>query len=699
MKKILLLMLGTCTLFAANAQVKIDRSKKPAAGPAPVITVKEPAMFVMPNGITVLVVEDHKLPKVSASLIIDQGPIKEGDKAGMISLLSGMMEEGTTNMSKADYDKQIDQIGANVNVSANGASASALTRYFDKAFSLMANGLQNPAFPAESLEKLRSQTLTGLKNADKSAEAVASRTWSALNYGKNTAFGEFETVETIKNISLDDIKNAYKQYVSPSRSYLTFIGDITVPQAKAMAEKYLGNWKGPKLTLAQIPDMPNPKTSEIDFINMPTAVQAQLNVGNLISNPMNGKDYFPLLLANQILGGGADSKLFMNLREKHGFTYGSYSSIGSGRYQSLFNASAQVRTDKADSAVAEIIKEILAMRDGNITPEQLATAKAKYNGNFALQMEDPARTARFATNILINNLPKDFYSTYLQKINAVTIDDIKRVSKAYLSEGNSRIAIVGNADKIMPQLLRLGYPIKKYDVYANPVVDEMPVKNTATTPATTDKVSAYSIVEDYLKAIGGKEELKKVNSLQFDFSMELMGRTMTGVAKQMNPSLNVQEIKMGTMTVFRRGFDGTNGFTMQGGQSKDMGMEEINLEKDKKGIFPQLNYFSGNDFKTEYIGAGKVNDEPTYRLRVVSPSGKTTVEHYSIKTGLLLQEESSFTLEGEPVEAVVTYADYRKVGNIMLPFSQTQSQGGQEFTLVGTTYKINEGVTAADFGK
>ena len=699
MKKILLLAsfisISTLSLFA---QGKVDRSKKPAAGPAPVITIKDPAMYTLSNGMTVLVVEDHRLPQVSASLIIDAGPIKEGEKAGVMDLMGQMMEEGTTTKTKAAYDEAVDQIGASVNVYSGGGSASALKRYFPQAFALMADALRNPSFPAESLEKLKGQTLTGLKNTEKSAQAVSARTLNALSYGKQTAFGEFVTESSVKGISIADIKDAYKNYVTPSRSYLTFVGDITAADAKKLAEQYFGNWTGTKLTLPTIADVPNPASSEIDFVDMPTAVQAQINVGNLVTNPMNNKDYFALLLANQILGGGADSKLFTNLREKHGFTYGSYSSLGSGRFQSMFNATAQVRTDKADSAVAEIVNEINAMRNGDITEEQLATAKAKYNGSFALGMEDPSRSARYASNILINNLPKDFYRTYLQKINAVTLEDIKRVSKDYMNNTNNRIVIVGNADKIMPQLLRLGYTMKKYDIYAEPVIDAPKEVNANASAATTDKVSAYDIVETYLKAIGGKDELKKINTITRSLSMVAMGTPLTGTSKSMLPYYASEEMNMGPRTVFKRVFDGTNGYNMQMGQKAEMEMAEINEQKDERVIFPQLYYTtSGSGYKLDYLGAGKVGSEPTYRLKVVMPSGKTSVQQYSTKTGLLLEESFASTIGGNPVDITLNYSDYKQVGKVKLPYTVTQNAAGQEFTFTTTDVKLNEPMKAEDF--
>ena len=686
------------SLFAmsAMAQPKIDRSKKPQAGPAPTITIKDPVTFVLPNGITVLVVENHKLPRVAATLSIDRGPIVEGAKAGVNGMMGQMLGEGTTKTPKDKFDLEIDQIGADVSLNEGGGFTSALTRYFDKAFMMMAEAIQNPAFPTASFEKIKSQKLTGLKSNEKSASAISARVVSALSYGKNSAMGEFETEESIKGLSIEDIKNAYKENVSPSRSYLTFVGDITPEAAKAIAIKAFGNWKGPKLSLPVIANAENVKGTEINFIDLPTAVQGEINVSNLINNPLSNPDYHALVIANQILGGGAEAKLFMNLREKHGFTYGSYSRVGSGRFQSQFSGSAQVRSEKADSAVAEILAEMANMREGKITQEELDNAKAKYNGSFALGMEDPERTASYASNILINNLPKDYYKKFLQKINAVTIADIQRVSKNYFNTNNARIVIVGNGAKILPNLSRLGYPIKKFDKYANPVVEKPKEVDVKESEKTTESVSAATIVDGYLKAIGGKEEVKKINSVKATFTMELMGRSFEGIDMKMAPNKHYTEVKMGEMKVMESAFDGTKGYQAQMGQKKEMDEKEIKEALDEKAIIPQVFYITA-DYQTNYLGTGKVGDEDAYKLKVTKPSGKVSIEYYSIKTGLLLRDENTSDQGGTEMTITVDYSNYKKVGAYTLPFLITQTVGEQEYSMNMTDIKVNEGVTEADF--
>jgi predicted Zn-dependent peptidase len=682
---------------AAPATTKIDRSKAPKPGPAPKIGYKDPIISTLPNGITLLVVENHKLPKVSASMSIDRGPVLEGTKAGVMGLMGSMLNEGTTKTPKEKFDMIVEEMGASVGASAGGGYAASLTRYFDKAFMMMAEAVQSPAFPKESFDKQVSQKITGLKSSEKNAQAISGRVVNALAYGKNTAMGEFETEETIKSISLDDVKKAYAESMTPSRCYLTFVGDITPAKAKELVTKAFGNWKGPKLELPKMANVENPAKTEIDFIDLPTAVQANISVTNLVSNPLSNPDYHALVIANQILGGGAESKLFMNLREKHGFTYGSYSRVGNGRFQSQFNAGAQVRSEKADSAIAEIMNEIVNMQEGKITEEEIKIAKAKYNGSFALGMEEPGTAATYASNILINNLPSDYYKVFLQKINAVTVADIQRVAKKYFEKERSRIVIVGNASKIVPNLARLGYQVKMYDKYANPVAEKKERSNSSTgADASTEATTPAAIVDNYIQAIGGKDAVSALKTIKISFTIEMMGREMSGYDIKMAPNKHATAIKMGEMTVFESKFDGTKGYQGQMGQKADMEADDIKKAQDEKGVIEQF-FYNSPDYKLALAGTEKLEAEEAYKITVTPPSGKIKTEYYSKASGLLLKSES--TQDGPQGEITIgtLYADYKKVGNVMIPHTMTQDMGVQQIEMKATEVKINEGVTDADF--
>lgn len=689
------MMASAFLLINAEAQVKVDRSQKPAAGLAPTITLQDPVTFKLKNGITVMVVEDHKLPRVSASYFIDAGPIVEGEKAGVISLMGQMLNEGTKDMSKAAFDESVDKMGAQVGLSSSGGSAAALTRYFNEAFALMGKGLKNPAFTQESFDKLKSQTLTGLKSNEKNVKAVSGRVISALAYGKNHPSGEFVTEETINNITLDDVKAAYQKYITPSRGYLTIIGDIKPKDAKKLAKKVLGDLKGPTLTLPTLASVPNPAKTEINVVNMSNAVQSEITVTNLVDLKMNHPDYFAVLLANQILGGGSESRLFNNLREKHGFTYGAYSNIGAGRFQTSFASSASVRTAKTDSAVVEFMNEIKSLRNTKVSDQELASAKALYNGSFALGLENKGRIAGFARNILINDLPKDFYRTYLQRVNAVTKEDIQMVANKYFNSSNTRVVVVGNTSQMLDDLKKLNYPVKMYDPYANPVTE-----NAAA--ADISGVKATDVLNNYLKAMGGVEALKNVKSIYAQMGMQMQGATIDIESKQMAPKMEAVTMSMNGNPVMKTRFNGTAGYQEQGGQKKAMTADEIKEKAVITGLFEQLDYVKNPAFKAEVIGIEKVNGSDAYKVLVTFPVGKTKTEYYDVTSKLLVKIEVSTTMPNNmTLIQTIEYSDYRKVGNIMFPYAQTHTvnAGGQQqvMEMKATSVKLNEGVTAADF--
>ncbi len=693
MKKIVMIAAVAFLYCNVQAQLKIDRTKKPAAGPAPVIALKDPVTYKLPNGITVLIVEDHKLPRVTASFYIDAGPVTEGKKAGVMDLMGQMLNEGTTDMPKAAFDEAVDRMGANVNLNSSGGNVSALTRYFSRAFELMGKAIKSPAFTQESFEKLKSQMLTGMKSNEKNTRAVSARVVNAFAYGKQHPLGEFETEESVQGLTLADIKEAYQKYITPSRSYLTIIGDIKTETAKQSAQKVFGDFKGSVLSLPALATVPNPASTEIDVVDMPNAVQSEITVTNLVDLKMNNPDYFPVLLANQILGGGAESRLFNNLREKHGFTYGAYSRIQAGRFQNLFSSSASVRTPKTDSAVVEFVTEISKLRNEKVSDEELTNAKALYNGNFALGLENPANTASFARNILINNLPANFYKTYLQKINAVTKEDIQRVAEKYFNSSNTRVVVVGNASQMHDGLTNLKYPVKMYDKYANAV--------TASSSAVSVNVKAVDVLNDYIKAVGGTDELKKVNSIFATMTMQMQGMSLQIQSKTMTPNMEAMTMSMGGNVVMKSSFNGTTGYQQQMGNKKDMTPEEIKEKNFVTGLFEQIDYLKNPAFKAEVKGAEKVNGSDAYKLLITYPDGTVKTEYYDIASKLLVKKEDAKTTNSVTVTTTQEFSDYRKVGSIMYPYTQTLtiSANGQQQVLEmkASDVKLNEGVTAADF--
>ncbi|HET8854791.1 MAG TPA: pitrilysin family protein, partial [Salinimicrobium sp.] len=306
--KIKILSLFILCLIATGVEAQIDRSVMPEPGPAPEINLEEPETFDLNNGMKVLVVEDHKLPVVTARLVIDNKPHSEV-KPGTAALLSALLGTGTEEIAKDTYNEEIDFLGASVNFGAESAYASSLSKFFPRIFELMAAGALKPSFDQQEFEDQKKQLIESLKFNDKDVSAIASRMSDVLAFGTNHPYGEFATPESVESITLDDVKSFYNTYFAPENAYLVVIGDIDDDQVQDLTEKYFENWQAPAPVVSELPAVTPAEFAQIDFVNMPNAVQSELRVQNLIDLEMSDEDYFPLLVANQILGGSFGSYL------------------------------------------------------------------------------------------------------------------------------------------------------------------------------------------------------------------------------------------------------------------------------------------------------------------------------------------------------------------------------------------------------
>ena len=304
--------------FAVNAQ--IDRTQMPKPGPAPKIKLGKAEKFKLPNGLQVIMVENHKLPRASANLTIDNKPVFEGGIAGVYSMMGSLLGRGTSNISKDNFNEKVDYLGANVSFFSGGAFASSLKRYFPEILGLMADGVKNSQFTQEEFDKEIKVTLDNIKSNEKNVTSVARRVENALTFGKNHPSGEFITKESVGKITLDDVKNYYNSYYRPNNAYLVVVGDINPTEIKTMVTKLFGDWQVGNIPVQNHPKPQNPETTEINFVDMPNAVQSEVVVINNIDLKLGDDDYYAALLANQILGGGGTARLFQNLREDKGYT-------------------------------------------------------------------------------------------------------------------------------------------------------------------------------------------------------------------------------------------------------------------------------------------------------------------------------------------------------------------------------------------
>jgi len=680
MKKILI---ATLSLFLAySVQAQVDRSQ-PTPGPAPKVNIGQPQTFTLPNGLTVLVVENHKLPRISASLTIDNAPYAEGSKAGLSELTGALMGNGTSKISKDAYNEEVEFYGASLGLSVNGGYASSVTKFFPRVLELMALGAIDPLFTQEEFDKEKAKFIEGLKADEKNASSVASRVESVLAFGKNHPFGEFVTEETLNSISLADVKRHYANFFSPNNAYLTIVGDIKFADAKKMVEKHFRGWKKGNSPKIDYTDPKDVQYTQINFVDMPNASQSEISLVNLHKLRMTDKDYFAVLMANHILGGGGEGYLFLNLRETQGWTYGAYSGIGPTRYISSFSASGSIKTTATDSAVVEFLKEIKRIRTEKVKEEDLATAKAKYIGNFVMQVENPQTVARYALNTKLYNLSDDFYQNFIANINAVTAEDVQRVANKYFSHDNSRIVIVGKGSEVIPSLEKLNIPIFYFDKYGNPT--EKPQAKTVDA-SITPKV----VLDKFIKAIGGADALKNVKTVSMTGSATIPGAPAPiSVNIKRAEGKFMQDITMQGMSLSKTVINGDKGYMSGQGQKQDFTAEEVAESKAEASPIAELVLL--NDANLTVKGIEAVDGKDAYILE----SGNNSY-YYDVETGLKVAEGKTAEMMGQKMTSMTYFKDYKAVKGVQMYHTIVQNLGF-DLEVKMSEIKINEGVSDADF--
>ncbi|MBF6641225.1 insulinase family protein [Flavobacterium sp. J49] len=663
-----------------------DRTQ-PKPGPAPTINIKKPETFSLPNGLKVLVVENHKLPRVSFNLTIDNTPYAEGNKKGVDDLTSSLIGNGSTKTPKDAFNEEIDFLGANINFFSSGASASGLSKHSKRILELMAEGALMPNFTQEEFDKERDKLIEGLKTQEKSVSAVAGRVERVLAYGKNHPAGEYLSEETINNVTLADVKANYSTYFVPENAYLVIVGDVKTKDVKKMVTKLFGSWTkamAPKLTYS---NPTNVQYSQINFVDMPNAVQSEITILNTVNLKMGDPDFFPVILANQVFGGDFNSYLNMNLREKHGWTYGARSSVGFDKnIHSTFKANTQVRNAVTDSAVVEALNELKKIRTEKVADDVLSNVKAGYVGRFVMQVEKPTTVARYALNIETEGLPADFYENYIKNINAVTPEDIMRVANKYFLADNLRILVVGKASEVLSGLESLKIPIFYFDKFG------VPTEKPAMKKAVPAGVTVKTVVDAYINAIGGDKAIKTVKSIAFLGSAKIPQAPMplTYTSKTDSKGRFAEELSMAGMgSLMKQVVNGNTGYAAQQGQKKVLEGEDLADLKKNAVLFGET--LLATKAGVTVTGIESLNGSDVYTV----VDGDTTY-YFDVKSGLKVAESTTADQGGQKVTQVTTFADYRDVKGVKVPFNQIMNVGF-ELDIKMSEVKINEGVSDADF--
>jgi zinc protease len=451
------------------------RAQAPKPETARQVTLPVPSTFKLNNGLTVMVVEQHNLPIFSARLITLSGsgnnPV---EKPGLAAFTATMLQEGTEKRTAPQIADDVDQIGANLSTYASadmsGISTRSLSKNADAAFELLSDVTLHPAFRAADMERIRKQRQTALLQEKSNPSALANKFLYLQLYGAGHPYGYTEsgTEQATLATTREDMEKFYRAGYAPQNSALVIAGDVSMAQVRTLAQKYFGGWTG-KASLPAPAEVASSQKRRVMIVDRPGAGQTMLRIGQ-IGVARNTPDYVPLEVMNAALGGLFSSRINLNLREVHGYTYGAFSNFVYRRLPGPFMAGSAVRTDVTAPSVSEVFKEVEQMRNSTLKPEELALAKDSIARSVAADFESTGSTVSAASQLFTYQLPLDYYRTLPAKVDTVTSADVERVAKQYLNPESMVVVAVGDRQKITPELSRLDLgTVDAMDVSGKPI--------------------------------------------------------------------------------------------------------------------------------------------------------------------------------------------------------------------------------------
>ncbi len=484
MKKLVLLLLPCIALAqtkptpapvqvgAPLAKPGVEAPKNRAPVSKEVLRVKLPPAVEMhlDNGLTVLLLEDHRLPTISMTLELrGAGALYEPvETTGLAVVTAAMLREGAGTRTSKQIAETIDRLAASIGAFAGqggvgtSLSMSGLTENFDQWFPLAVDILLHPAFPADEWAKLKQRQLIGLRTQRTSPQFLSRERFNKAVYGDHPAAIVSPTAASLEAITPEAMKKWHDERYTPQNAILGIAGDVTAEQIMPKLRSAFADWKKTELKLPATPAATPAPVRHVTIVNRAGSVQTNLIMGN-IAIDRRSPDYVAMMVMNQVLGGGSTARLFNNLREDKGYTYGAYSSVAAGEYAGPWEASSEVRTEVTEGAMREFFHEFFRIREEKVPAAELDEKKRAVVARFALSLESPQTVLGFAITRKVYGLPDDYWDTYPAQISAVTAEDVQRVAKKYLSMDNIQIVAVGDESKIRPVLEKYG-KVTVYDI-------------------------------------------------------------------------------------------------------------------------------------------------------------------------------------------------------------------------------------------
>jgi zinc protease len=441
--------------FAARAQAP---TKAPAPGPVKPAALPDFQQATLPNGLRLLLVESHRQPVLSLALMLPAGDAYDpAGKEGLATLAAQVLTKGAGARSAEQVAATIEGVGGSISASETAdflnVRANVLSTDAPLAFELVGDAITRPTFAAKEVDLARTQAASALQLAQSDPASLGRRYFAAQLYGQHP-YGRMPTAASVRTLTVDDLRAFQRARLVPRGALLVIAGDIGLPRAKALAQQYLGSWAGTPAGDVARPRMPQRATTEILLVHRPGSVQSNIMVGNLTFAPAN-PNFYALNVASQILGGGSDSRLFSDLREKHGWTYGAYSTLTRNRDMGTVVATTEVRNAVTDSALVELLNIERSLATTPVSTKELEANKGSLVGRLPLQLETAQGIAEQVGRLTMLGLPADYIRTLRPRLAAVSAASVQSTVRSYLRPNESLIVVVGDGAQIYDKLAKI----------------------------------------------------------------------------------------------------------------------------------------------------------------------------------------------------------------------------------------------------
>ena len=683
MKKISVILISMLFLnISLMALSQSDSVKKPE--PLADIEFKFPEYNkdILKNGLKLLHIEDQEQPVVSFNMLIIGGSLVDGEKAGLTSIVAELLTKGTGKMTSKEIADKIEGIGASLSASANSdmisISGSCLKKYIDTLFKIASQVVLNPSFPEDDFEKLIPRMIAELKQEKANPGTLARNLARKVIYGDKHPYGIKPTETTLKSIEIEDLKNYYNTYFKPNSASIAISGDISKKDGKELIEKYFGKWQKGDVQKVVIPK-PNPEPQGVYFISRPSSVQSAIIVATR-AVPITNNEYEVLDLASSVIGSGFAGRLFKTLREKYSYTYTPFGRLSSNKYENIFACGAEVRNSVTDSSINVINEQLTDLSTTPATEEELYRVKSSEGGSYMMSFENPGFVLSLIQSADFFGIPLDRVKGYYESLMAFSNYQVRDIARKYMNPKNEYIIVVGSPE-VREKLLPFG---KIYDY------------NMDLIPLTGEKgkfedvgLNASEIFEKYTEAIGGKDNLDKVQTItdSAKIKFEVMGRSFNGTGLQIQKAPNKKYMKFDL--VFQKQevwCDGTNAWvSAQGKNQKQEGKNLEDLVTDAV-LFKEIKYIELG-YKCDVLG--KQNN--LIMMKLLSPQQQETVLYFDPVTYLLMKVESTKETPQGPIPSTVELSNYTVIDGVKFPMTLKSSNPVFSMTLE-SHYTFNQPV-------